>query len=460
MPVPWKKGLAHAAPWHPGRALHGASSAGVRAHAPAQAAVPLHTVKVGGRRVAQSGWAARRSAIARQLSKCIDQLAPVWKGALRVFLPQASASTRLVPQHAASRFGSSFVNSGRAPQSRLAHFANVRARLPRGPGLVPMPSHGAGLQSARTFCSGGPGARLFENAVTNAPLALRAAGCSFEDDSVRSKGDATPAFAYAMRVQRWGVKCSMHALNVVHTSMNRALRALSERYEDMGAEDEADAVLSEAGSFAVASADLDLLFPASAPEVPSPYARTRLRVPLDPDLSMVPGPRHQRLATDGLPPLLDDMVKTDLQLIRAAYQDHALKVSHLETLLRKQGLWPHARDLPKLLVTQGDGLSARTVLEICLDGWSTEDVSRVLDPVGDIAWVAIEEDTNPAALPDQGGTLLDAWSSDDDLGSPPSPGSEGSDSFSHVPSELEASDGDLAVMSLPSSMHVSRTDAV
>lgn len=329
------------------------------------------------------------SRMGRYMSYTLEQIAPVWKGALRVFSPSHAAQTAtrmpsrpgFVPEH----YGLS------SRGTRLGNFALMRARLPRGPSLAPSMRHGPGLQTARSFSSGPQGARLFENMITNAPLALRAAGCDLDKDWNRKATHATPAFAYAMKAQRWGLQCSQRALDMAAASANAAMGAWHE--EPKAAVPERIQTVEE---YTPSAYDLDLLFPMPVTSRPSSKLITTMHVPLEPDISNILE-RDQAVETYAsledswtASGMLDTTVRERLHAIHAAYSAHEQRLTALEQVLRGRGIWPSDLDVSAMLTSSS--LRQPLVLEIAFEGWSRDEVQRMLEyHLGSCEWCSLSE---------------------------------------------------------------------
>lgn len=366
--------------------------------------------KVGDRRFALRWLTEARSSSLRSV---LRTLAPLRDGMAQVFASSASPSLVTLARTNVARAS---VRKPHTASSRLGAFALQRARLPRGPALSAASSFRAsGLQTARSFSSGGGGARLFENVIYNAPLALRAAGLELDDGLRKASAmRSQSSFACAQDLQRHSA-VQKHAFCDVRSAMSRAPKLESQNFAHATAPQD----------------DLELLFPASAPESSNEtdfYPRLVLRIPLEPEACVQTRADAARGSVDDVGLLLDESMRADLGAIRHAYQTHAARVAELEELLRSHGIWPKAGNVSRFLRTHG----LRTYIELPLYGWTKARIESLLhsSSIGtSVSAVATEEEfAQPSGSPTD--------ESDDGYGALESPDEASESEYSLVPSEL------------------------
>lgn len=230
-------------------------------------------------------------------------------------------------------------------------------------------SHGAGLQSARTFCSGSANARLFENMITNAPLALRAFGKEFFDHGhVHAKGPSY-TFATAMKVQRYGLS----------NAFNKGGLGLA----SLCMKDAADVPEFEGSPDLIK--DMELFFPICTSFSclgPHQDVVTVLTLALDPPLDFLAKqePIKSVKALTMNERLLNDSVRSTLCEIRAKYKQHYGCISLVEATLRLHKMWPENLDVSHLEFPVGLSTSS-AVLRVDLSGWRQCDVELALSDI-------------------------------------------------------------------------------
>ena len=298
------------------------------------------------------------------IKSTLGQIAPVLNGAFRVFLP---SHARVACIRASSRELASF-STRRTPSSRLAAFAMKRVHLPRGPGLHVSTCHGPGLQSARAFSSGGAGARLFENMITDAPLAIRAFGNKFKDEAhVRE--------SKSLRREARAAKTQLKAVRGVMPLNHYGLASLCAMEP---------AALTDLDS--VNTDDMELFFPlaktSSACAGPFQGVKTVLTVALDPYTPMIDG-KSEVFCSQNMPQvsasLLDENMQLKLHQIQARYKHHHECIKLLEAVLRYHNMWPSKLDMSCVEVPI---VSNKPVfLRIKIPGWRKPDVEAALRDV-------------------------------------------------------------------------------
>ncbi|WFD31690.1 hypothetical protein MSPP1_002729 [Malassezia sp. CBS 17886] len=324
------------------------------------------------------------------------------------------------------------VHNARAQGSPLGRFAAVRARLPRAPTAPVSLQYGAGMHSARAFSTGPAGGRLFENMVSNAPLALRALGSELDDEwrTAKSGKAAAPSpFAYMMSAQRWGVQQTKSMVNALHSSANGLVRVLMDDMDDESFWLELHPELGDKRSVRPASPvlesescmqdDIALLFPTLPPAAlgPAPGLVTRLLVPMEPDLGplLAAADNPDAASEPGTVScsgswvsvdLLDDDVKHRLRMMQAAFRLHRERMCALEELLREHRVWPSHLTLEQLQSASRSEASPM-ILQVVFDGWSKDAVLRVLQArLGPCDWVMLVEEPSMPLVSDG------SWDSD------------------------------------------------
>lgn len=310
----------------------------------------------------------------------LEQMTSVWDGALGVFLP--SSAKRLGPR-TPTRKG--FVPEHFGLSSRatpLGIFAAMRARLPRGPAFVPSLRNGAGFQSARSFSSGPPGARLFETMVTNAPLALRAVGCEL-DDQWKQKTSVCPnsAFAFSLKAQRYGTHSDQLQTPVVLAKPSSSAPI-----------SEAAPCLTES-EYEPCMDDLELLFPVPVERMVPRSVVTTMYVPLELDMRAWLQAEDMAVLEESDGAILDTSTKERLCMVRATYRQHAQRLTALEQLLREYGIWPNRLSVQEIL--RVPRLDDPLALQVEFRGWKKCEVqSLLIRRFGSCEWCTLfEEDT-------------------------------------------------------------------
>ncbi|PWN23050.1 hypothetical protein BCV69DRAFT_297009 [Microstroma glucosiphilum] len=228
----------------------------------------------------------------------------------------------------------------RAPTTPQYAFALRRPQLPAST------FHANGLQTARNFSSGGP---TLAQVITNAPLALRAAGDELSDESKKSR--RAPSAVTATKARSMGPRRS--GAFGEQQRQKFAFRLAETRNTPDSAQKAARVPRTAAAGPSVQvperqqEQDFDFYFPeAPAPEplCESEKIITTIVVPVDPDIAgLIQGPHPA--TPEGSPSLLGDGLWDDVQRRTDAYQKHRLRLVSVFRLLDElMGVPPYLRD--------------------------------------------------------------------------------------------------------------------
>lgn len=308
---------------------------------------------------------AKLTSLRHYVNYVLRHMTPIYNGALRVFLPsQARVALRQSVKTPSVSHGGT-----RTTSSPLGRFAWTRARLPQGQIVHRSMSYGVGLQSARSYSTGAPGVRLFENVVSNSPLALRALTLNASDEShCLHRGSRHHVVAQRQRHTRETKKSRHTYMPYVPSSHAHENRKVAEAWSSLC---DADVPLS--------SGELDTFFPLEAivpSQGPVPMKVTRMLLFLSPlqvpDCSMNAGDIFSSLQTG----FLDNELQEKLVSIRYAYKNHAKRLRRIEYFMRKNGMWPKHIDIASLVLASDS--STRPALELVLPGWHRDDIEATL----------------------------------------------------------------------------------
>ncbi|WFD43984.1 hypothetical protein MPSI1_002649 [Malassezia psittaci] len=341
----------------------------------------------------------RRHRLNRYVQITIEKLKPLWQGAFGTFKASQS-SGRLSRCDIPKGFSSAPFYSS-TPNTALGRFASMRARLPSAPQFKPSIRHGAGLQSARSFSSGPQGARLFESVITNAPLALRAAGCELQNPQ-KSQSHVSQAIAFAQTLvsHRYGVSCSFPFTD----STSKYSDLLFDEVNDVAvskqlSEESCSAVQRLQTTFEPYQEETDLV---NRDSELSHYfqdpvelkARKKwvatMYVPLEPDIPEWESWKYSSNLEEAANCILDDAMREKLQHLQGIYQTHRVRLQALERLLREIHVWPKHMSVTELCHTLDSGHPM--ALQIDLADWRKEQVMHLLrDRFGSFDWLSISE---------------------------------------------------------------------
>ncbi|WFC99634.1 hypothetical protein MYAM1_002379 [Malassezia yamatoensis] len=341
----------------------------------------------------------RRYRLNRYFQITIEKLKPLWQGALGTF--KASQSSGNLSRNQVPKGFSSAPFSSSTPNTALGRFASMRARLPSGPQFKPSIRHGAGLQSARSFSSGPQGARLFESVITNAPLALRAAGCELQNSpkSQNCMSQAT-AFAQTLVSHRYGVTCSFQSKDstskysdLLFDEMDH-VPASKQLPEESCSTMQCSQTLSEPyqEKTDLRSREIELRHYFRDPmerKLPRNWTAT-MYVPLEPDIPDRELWKYSANFDGGATCILDDAMREKLLHLQGVYQTHRVRLQALEHLLREIHVWPKHMSVAELCHTTESGHPM--ALQIDLADWRKEQVMHLLqDRFGSLDWLSISE---------------------------------------------------------------------
>jgi len=227
-------------------------------------------------------------------------------------------------------------------------------------------SYGAGLQSARSYCSGSANTHLFQNMITNAALILHEPGNDFFDHGQAHEKGLSHTLTDDVVARRM-------ALSSTFAEDSLGLASLCMKKTPDVLELESPFNLSK---------NLELFFPLRTSTSylgPHQNVMTVLSLALDPPLHLLveKEPMESDKALMASERLLSDAVRSTLCTIQNYYMQHYLHVSLIEATLRLHYLWPKHLDVSHLEYSVGSSTSSAD-LKVHLPGWRKHDVELAL----------------------------------------------------------------------------------
>lgn len=240
------------------------------------------------------------------------------------------------------------------------------ALFPHGPRMHLSMSYGAGLQSARSYCSGSANTHLFENMITNAAHIWHEPGNDFLDHGQAHEKRLSHTLTDDVVARQMALSSTL-----AEDSLGLASLCMKKTFD----------VLELDSPFNL-SKDLELFFPlCTSTSCLGPHQNvvTILSLALDPPLNLLveKEPMKSDKALMASERLLSDAVRSTLCTIQNYYMQHFRHVSLIEATLRLHNMWPKRLDVSHLEYSVGSSTSSAD-LKVHLPGWRKYDVELAL----------------------------------------------------------------------------------